>query len=150
MARNTKSVPEGLKTLTPQLVVSDARGLVDFITSAFGAELMHAMPTPDGKGIMHGHARIGDCVLFLSDASGFAKPTSANSFLYVDDVDAVFAKAIAAGAKELKPVADMFWGDRWGMIEDPYGNIWQLATHVEDVAPDEMKRRMAANSKPTT
>jgi PhnB protein len=145
MARSTKHIPEGLSNLTPQLVAADARALVSFCEKAFGASLQHAMPGPDGK-IIHGHMRIGDAVVFLSDAAGFSKPTTTNIFLYVPDVDAVFGKAIAAGAKAIAPVSDMFWGDRWGMLEDPFGNHWQVATHIEDVAPDEMMRRMKAHA----
>jgi uncharacterized glyoxalase superfamily protein PhnB len=102
------------------------------------------MTGPDNKGIMHAHVRIGDSVVFMSDAGGFAKPTTANVFAYVEDVDATVERAAAAGAKVMAPVADMFWGDRWGMVEDPFGNVWQVATHIEDVSPEEMKRRLAS------
>jgi PhnB protein len=139
-------VPEGLPAVTPQLVAKDARTLVAFATQAFGAELAHAMPTADGKGIMHGMFRIGGAPVFISDAVGFAQPTAANLFVYVADVDGAVAKAVAAGAKLLAPVADMFWGDRWGMVADPFGNVWQVATHKEQVAPDEMMKRMAAHA----
>jgi PhnB protein len=147
MAKAKHFVPTGLSTLTPQLVVSDATALVSFLEKAFGAQLVDKVPGPEGKGILHGHCRVGDSVIFLSDASGFAKPTTANSFVYVEDVDTVFGKAVAAGGKVVAPITDMFWGDRWGMIEDPFGNIWQLATHVEDLSPDEIKQRMMANAK---
>jgi PhnB protein len=148
MTRSTKPIPEGLQSLTPQLVVPDARAAIAFFERAFGAELpFPPMTSADGKTVMHAHVRIGDSVLFLSDAGGFAKRTTSNVFLYLPDVDAAVAKAAAAGAKVLAPVTDMFWGDRWGMLEDPFGNVWQLATHVEDVAPDEMQRRMASLPK---
>ncbi len=136
-------VPEGLTTVTAQLVVSDARALVEFASKAFGAELVHAAPGPDGKGVMHGFMRIGNAAVFLSDST-FAPATQANLFVYVPDVDGAFARALAAGAKQLQPLADMFWGDRWGMLSDPWGNIWQVATHKETVAPEEMQKRMAA------
>jgi PhnB protein len=149
MPRSNKPIPEGLHTLTPQLVVKDGCGLITFLKAAFAAEMpFPPMPGADGKSIMHAHVKIGDSVLFLSDAGGFAKPTTANLFLYVTDVDKTVAQATAAGAKVLAPVSDMFWGDRWGMLEDPFGNVWQVATHVEDVSPDEMQRRMANLPRP--
>ncbi len=140
-------IPEGLPAVIPQLVVKDGKALVDFATRAFGAELAHAMPGPDGKGIMHGMLRIGGASVFVSDANEFAKPTSANLFVYVPDVDAAYARAVEGGAKPLAPVADMFWGDRWGMIADPWGNVWQVATHKEVLSPEEMMKRMKASQK---
>src|SRR5262245_33556341 len=126
MAKAKSHVPEGLPAVIPQLVVKDALALVKFATEAFGAELGHYMPGPDGKGVMHGMFSIGGAAVFISDIAGFAQPTSANLFVYVPDVDASVAKAVAAGAKVLAPVADMFWGDRWGMIADPWGTVWQV------------------------
>ncbi|HKE14006.1 MAG TPA: VOC family protein [Kofleriaceae bacterium] len=146
-SRAKSHIPEGLRAVTAQLVVADARRLIAFCEAAFGAEVMDLMPAPDG-GVMHGHMRIGDTVLFLSDAKGFAVPTAANLFVYVPDADRTVAAAVSAGAKVAVPLADMFWGDRWGMVEDPFGNIWQIATHQEDLTPDEMKRRMAAGGAP--
>lgn len=141
MAKSTKPIPEGMRTLTTQIVAKDVQNAIDFVKKAFGAEQpFPPMKGPDGK-IMHGHLRVGDSVLMFSEP-GFSKPTSTNVFVYVPDVDATYAKAISAGGKALAPVADMFWGDRWGMIEDPFGNVWQIATHVEDVPPDEMMKRM--------
>jgi uncharacterized glyoxalase superfamily protein PhnB len=105
--------------------------------------LGHFMPGPDGKGVMHGMFTIGGTAVFISDMGGFAQPTSANLFVYVPDADASVAQAVAAGAKVLTPVADMFWGDRWGMIADPWGTVWQVATHKERLEPEEMMRRMA-------
>jgi len=144
--KSPNPIPPGMHTVTPQLVARDARQLLAFLERAFGAEAQHLMPSPEG-GIMHGYVKIGDSVLFLSDASGFSKPTTTNHFLYVHDVDAVFARATAAGARALAPVADMFWGDRWALVEDPFGNHWQIATHIEDVSPEEMKRRMQGARK---
>ena len=106
------------------------------------------MRGPDGASIMHAHVIIGDSAIFFSDAGGFAKPTTANLFFYVPDVDKAIAQAAAAGAKVLAPATDMFWGDRWSMLEDPSGNVWQIATHVEDVSPEEMQRRMANLPRP--
>jgi uncharacterized glyoxalase superfamily protein PhnB len=148
MPKSNQPIPEGFRTVTPQIVVKDAMRLLDFLKTAFGASVMHVMNGPDGKSVMHAAARIGDSIIFVSDAPGFAKPTTANLFLYVKDVDAAFARATSAGAKPAAPVADMFWGDRWGMVEDSFGNQWQIATHVEDVSPDEMAKRMKAAGPP--
>ena len=136
-------IPAGLTAVVPQLVIAGAQQAIEFYQKAFGAELLHAMPGPKGS-IMHAAIRIGEATLFLSDASEFAKPTSSNTYLYVKDVDAVFERAVKAGAAVLAPIADMFWGDRWALVADPFGNQWQLGCHVEDVTAEEMQRRMAA------
>jgi uncharacterized glyoxalase superfamily protein PhnB len=102
---------------------------------------------PDGA-VMHAHLKVHDMVLFVAEAGGFSKATAANTFLYVPDAKATFEKAVAAGAKALAPVSDMFWGDRWGMVEDPFGNVWQIATHVEDVSGEEMQKRVQSMPKP--
>jgi PhnB protein len=146
MPKSNQPIPTGLHAVTPQLVTEDARALLGFLEKAFGAEVSHAMPGPDGKGVMHAAIRIGDSTLFASDATSFAKPSKANLFLYVKDVDASYARAVKAGAKAAVPVTDMFWGDRWGTVEDPYGNTWQIATHVEDLSPEEMNKRMSASA----
>ncbi len=145
MAKAKSHVPEGLPAVVPQLVVKDAKALIDFAVRAFGAVPDHAMPGPDDKGILHGMFRIGGAVVFISDVFGMAQPTSANLFIYVPDVDAAVKAAEAAGAKIVAPAADMFWGDRWAMLVDPQGQTWQVATHKEVLAPDEMMKRMAAN-----
>jgi len=147
MAKSTKPIPEGLHSLTPQIVTDDAAAALELYRRAFGAEVLGQMTGPDGKSVMHSHVRIGDSTLFVASA-GFAPPSAGNIFLYVPDVDAVFARATQAGFKTLAPVADMFWGDRWGQVQDPYGNIWQLATHVEDVSPEEMQKRAKAAAPP--
>ncbi len=141
-------VPEGMSPVIPQLVVSDAHALAAFASKAFDAKLEHFMPGPEGNGIAHGVLRIGGAPIFLSDVPGFAKPTIANLMVYVPDVDASVAKAVAEGATVIAPAADMFWGDRWSMLSDPWGTIWQVATHKELVLPDEMMRRMEANAPP--
>jgi PhnB protein len=148
MPKSTRPIPEGFRTLTPQLVVKDAMRLLAFLEKAFGATVLHVMNGPDGKSVMHAAARVGDSVLFVSDLPGFAKPTTANLFLYVEDVDVAFARATSTGAEPSAPVTDMFWGDRWGMVEDPFGNQWQIATHVEDISPEEMAKRMKAAGPP--
>jgi uncharacterized glyoxalase superfamily protein PhnB len=102
--------------------------------------MLNEMAHDDGT-IMHGTLKIGAALLFISEAGKFGGPSTANTFLYLENVDEVFASAVAAGAKVLAPLTTMFWGDRWGMIQDPAGNIWQLAKHVEDVPPAEMMER---------
>jgi len=139
----TRFVPQGLHSITPQLVIKGAQKAIDFYREALGAELLHAMPGPNGS-IMHAAVRIGEGTIFVSDASEFAKPTTANLYVYVEDVDAVFARAVKAGATVAAPLANMFWGDRWGMVADPFGNLWQLGTHTEEVTPEEMQQRMAS------
>jgi PhnB protein len=143
MSNTVPHVPTGLVPVIPQLVVKDARKLLAFLESAFGAQIRDTMPTHDGKGIMHGHLTIEGVTLFIAEPFGPAPVTTANTFVYVRDVDATVKRAVEAGAKLIAPVADMPWGDRWGMVQDAFGNTWQIATHVEDVPPDEMKRRMA-------
>jgi len=142
-------VPEGYRGPAPYLVVSDGAAAIDFYVKAFGATERYRMPGPDGT-IMHAEIEIAGGRLMLSgEMQGARSPkslggTPVSLFLYVRDVDAAFAKAIAAGATEKAPLMDMFWGDRWGLVTDPFGHEWQLATHVEDVAPQEIERRMAA------
>lgn len=148
MTKSTSPIPPGVPPVIPQLVVPDGKALIDFLERAFGAQTQQIMPGPEGKGIMHATVTIGDGRVFVSDANDFAKPTTANTFLYVEDVDAAFARATEAGATALAPVSDMFWGDRWGMVADPFGNIWQLATHVEDVSPEQMAERMKQAGPP--
>ncbi len=149
MAKNVKAVPEGFHTVTPYLVLHDARRALEFYKKAFGAETRVNMPGPGGK-VMHAEIKIGDSILFLSDESemmpGIKSPRSAgvatgSTFLYVQDVDAVFKKAVDAGAKVTMPVADMFWGDRFGKVSDPFGHHWGIATHKEDLTPEQMEKR---------
>lgn len=135
-------IPQGLAPVVPQLVIAGAQQAIEFYKKAFGAELLHAMPGPKGS-IMHAAIKIGEATLFLSDATEFAKPTASNTYLYVKDVDAVFERAVKAGAVVLSPLANMFWGDRWALVADPFGNLWQLGCHVEELSPEEMQRRIA-------
>ena len=144
---NVKPIPEGFTSVSVHMVVSDAAGFMDFCKRAFGATERMRMPAPGGK-VMHGEVSIGDGTIMVGDEMpqmGKSAKTLGGSpvtiSLYVPDVDATFAKAIAAGAEAKMPVADMFWGDRYGQIVDPYGNTWALATHKEDVSPEEMSRR---------
>jgi PhnB protein len=151
MAAHVKPIPEGYHTVTTYLAVDNAAKAIDFYKQAFGATERARMDGPAGK-IGHAELQIGDSILMLADEmpqSGCRAPkslggTTCNIFLYVQDVDAAFKKAVAAGAKVEMPVADMFWGDRYGKLSDPFGHSWSMATHKEDVAPAEMQKRMQA------
>jgi PhnB protein len=133
-------------TVTPVLNVYGADGAIDFYKSAFGAKERMRMPGPDGK-IMHSELLIGDSVLMVTDVIN--NPATASSLhIYVPDCDAVYSQALAAGAKQKMPLQDMFWGDRFGSLTDPFGNTWNIATHKEDVPPEEMEKRMAAAGMP--
>jgi PhnB protein len=149
MPNPAKPIPTGFHSVTPYLAVNDAARAIDFYKRAFGATESVKMNGPDGK-IMHAEIKIGDSVIMLADEmpqSSTRSPrslggTSAGIFLYVPDVDAAFKQAVSAGAKEEMAVADMFWGDRYGRLMDPFGHSWSLATHKEDVSPEDMKKRM--------
>ena len=151
MAGQVKPVPSGYHTVTPYLTLSDAASAIDFYKKAFGATERYRMDRPDGK-IGHAEIQIGDSIVMLADESPRSdsrSPTSlggttAGIFLYVENVDAVFDTAVKAGAKVHQPLTNMFWGDRFGGLTDPYGHSWALATHIEDVAPEEMEKRMQA------
>jgi PhnB protein len=146
-----KPVPEGYHTATPYLVIKDAARAIEFYKKVFGATELMRMPDPSGK-IGHAEIKIGDSPIMLADEfpdMGYRGPQALGGspvsiLLYVADVDAVFNKAVAAGAKVVKPLQDQFYGDRSGFIEDPFGHLWSIATHVEDVPPEEMERRVAA------
>jgi PhnB protein len=149
MARTAKPIPQGYHSATPYLVVNDAARALDFYKKAFGAVETVRMAGPGGK-IGHAEFRIGDSMLMLSDEMGGNRsPQSLGGspvsiFLYVEDVDSVFNQAVNAGAKGDMPPQDMFWGDRFGKLTDPFGHLWAVATHIEDVAPEEMKKRTEA------
>ncbi len=146
---STKAIPEGYHTATPHLVVRNAAQAIEFYKKAFGAQELMRMPTPDGK-VGHAEIKIGDSVIFVADESpemGMTKSPqtlggcTGGVMLYVDDVDTTFQQAVDAGGKSFKPLADMFWGDRFGSLTDPFGHVWSIATHKEDVAPAEMEKR---------
>ena len=151
MKNTVKPIPDGFHTATPYLILRDAARAIDFYKRAFGAKELVRMPGPDGK-IMHAEIQIGDSRFMLSEESperGSRSPLALNGtavgiFLYLEDVDATYNQAVAAGAKKLMPVQDMFWGDRYGKLADPFGHEWALATHKEDVTPEEMRKRAAA------
>jgi PhnB protein len=141
-----KPIPEGYHTITPCLVVDGAVKLIDFLKQAFEAQEIFRMPRPDG-GIMHAEVKIGDSMLMLGDATDQWKPMPCAIYLYVKDADAVYKRALQAGAASLMEPIDQFYGDRHGGIKDPAGNTWWIATHQEDVAPDELARRAEAFMK---
>lgn len=149
-----KAIPDGYHSITPYLIVRDAAKAIEFYTAALGAVELFRMPTPDGK-VMHAEIKIGDSIVMLGDenpAYGAVGPQTLGGsplglMVYVPDVDARFAKALAAGGTEERPLTNQFYGDRSGTIVDPFGHKWTIATHVEDVAPDEMDRRFRAMMK---
>lgn len=137
-----KAIPDGYHSVTPMLVVKGAAKLIDFMKEAFGAQEAFRMPSPSGE-IMHAEVKIGDSIVMLNDAMRQA-PASTSLFLYVTDVDRVYQDALKAGATSLSAPANMFWGDRMAQVQDPFGNQWGIATHVEDVPTQEMEKRAAA------
>ena len=149
MAGKVNPVPAGYHTVTPYLVVKGGSEALDYYKQAFGATGINRMDAPDGK-IMHAEFKIGDSMVMLSEEMGPNRsPQSLGGspvsiFLYVEDVDSVFNQAVKAGAKPDMPPQDMFWGDRFCKLTDPFGHLWALATHVEDVAPEEMGKRAQA------
>jgi PhnB protein len=138
-------MPEGYHTVTPYLLVRNAGGLIDFLKQVFDAEETERMRRPDGS-IMHVEVRIGDSVVMLGDAAGDAAPMPGMLHIYLQDTDAAYRRALAAGATSLREPADQFYGDRTGGVQDAFGNQWWLATHIEDVSPEEMQRRAAAQA----
>ena len=147
--QSVKHIPEGMHTVTPHLVCAGAGAAIDFYKKAFGATETSRMPGPGGK-LIHASIRIGDSTVMLVDEMpewGSLGPKALKGspvviHLYVDDVDAFTARAVTAGAKVTMPVADMFWGDRYGQLEDPFGHRWSVATHIRDVSPADMQQAM--------
>jgi len=143
-----KAIPEGFHSITPAIVVRNADQAIEFYKKAFGAQEVSRMLGPDRK-VAHAELKIGDSILMLSDefpGSPCESPqklggTTATLHLYVQDVDSAFQQAITAGGKENMPVQDMFWGDRYGRVLDPFGHVWGILTHKEDVSPQEMEKR---------
>ena len=148
MQKAKKPIPEGFHTVTPHLVIRGAAEAIEFYKKALGAQELSRMTGPDGK-IGHAELKIGDSVIFLADE--FPAPNAAKSpqtvgactatlHLYVPDVDNAVKKAVSAGAKETMPVTDMFWGDRFGTVIDPYGHTWGIATHTQDLSKEEVEQ----------
>jgi PhnB protein len=148
MTNSVRPIPEGYHSVTPYLIVSDAAGAIAFYKEAFGAKEIMRMAAPGGR-VGHAELKIGDSRIMLADEfpdMGARSPraiggTPVSLHLYVEDVDAVAKRAVAAGAKEVRPVKDQFYGDRLGTVEDPFGHLWHVSTHKEDLSPDELKRR---------
>jgi uncharacterized glyoxalase superfamily protein PhnB len=151
-AKKTKPIPDGFTSVTPHLICKGAAKAIDFYTKAFGATEIYRMPMPDGTTLMHAMIQIGNSFIMLADEFpdyGCFGPSHYNGtgvviHLYVNDTDAFFNKAVKAGATSLMPPTDMFWGDRYGKLKDPFGHEWSIATHIEDLSPDEMAKRGAA------
>lgn len=151
MTNGVKPIPEGYSALTPYLCVRDAARAIEFYKEVFGATESMRIGEPGGK-VGHAELKIGDAHFMLADEFpeiNFVSPLSLDGspvtmMVYVEDVDATASRAVAAGAKELKPVEDQFYGDRAGKFADPFGHIWMIATHKEDVLPEEIERRVAA------
>jgi len=151
MPSKVKPIPAGHHTVAPYLAIKNAVSALEFYKKAFGAIETYKLIVPDGR-LGHAEIRLGNSLIMLSDefpeCGGKAPESLGGSpvsiHLYVEDVDAFVKKAVAAGARELKPVADQFYGDRSGQLQDPYGHLWWVATHKEDVAPEEMQKRVQA------
>ena len=140
-----KPIPEGYHSVTPFLSIQGAADAIEFYKRAFGAVERGRMPGPKGS-IMHAELKIGDSVIMLADAT-MNPPTKASLHIYVNDADAAWQKALAAGAKVEMPLEDQFWGDRYGVLADKWGNRWSIATHTEDLSPEQMEKRAAEAMK---
>jgi len=146
-----RAIPKGYHTITPHIVVPEGAKAIDFYKKAFGAEELVRMPGPGG-GIMHAELRIGDSVVMLGEEMpdmGAKSPKAYGGspvgfYVYVENVDAAWERAVKAGAKPVRPLTNMFWGDRTGRLEDPFGHNWSLAQHVEDLTPEEIKKGQEA------
>jgi PhnB protein len=146
-----KPIPEGYHSVTPYLIIKGASEAIEFYKKAFGASELFRIPAPGGK-IGHAEINIGDSRVMLADEypeMGYKSPsswggTAVSLMIYVEDVDSVYQQAVAAGGKEKRPVKDEFYGDRLGTVEDPFGHVWHIATHKEDVSMEEMERRAKA------
>jgi PhnB protein len=153
MGRKIRSIPQGHHSITPYLIVSDANGALEYYHNAFGSEELMRLHTPSGK-VAHAEIKIGNSVIMVADEfpqMNVFSPlhfggTPVTMVLYVENVDGIFQQAIAAGGKIYRHLENQVYGDRSGMVVDPYGHIWSIATHVEDVTPEEMKKRLAKYS----
>ncbi len=149
MSDKVNPVPEGFNTVSPHLIIKGAGEAIEFYKKAFGAEELCRMPGPDGKSVMHAEVKIGDSTIMICEefpqmeaiSPTTLKGSPVSIHLYVEDADKLQARAVEAGATERLPVQDTFWGDRYGKVTDPFGHHWSIATHVEDVSPEECARR---------
>lgn len=144
--KKVRAIPKGYNTVCSYLNQEDSSAFMNFVKKAFGAKVRGTMSGPGGK-IMHAEVQIGDTVIMMSDAVN-EPARAASHFMYVENVDKVYAKALKAGGTSVQEPQDMPWGDRFARVRDPQGNNWSLATHVEDVSPKEMKKRMAQMTPP--
>ena len=151
MAAQVQAIPEGYHSITPYMVINRAAEAIDFYKQAFGAVELMRMPAPGGL-VGHAELKIGDSVIMLADDCAEARAksptalggTTISLLIYVPDTDAVFARAVAAGAEAVREPANMFYGDRSAGVTDPFGHSWFIHTHIEDVSPEEMEKRMVA------
>lgn len=143
VATQVRPIPEGYHSVTPHLTVPGVAKLIDFLKQAFGATELMRFAAPDGS-VMHAEVKIGDSIVMLGEPTGEFKAMPGVLNMYVPDVDATYRRAIDAGARSLREPADQFYGDRSAGVQDSAGNQWWISTHVEDVSPEEMKRRMQA------
>jgi PhnB protein len=149
-----RPIPEGFHSITPYLSIKGAAQAIEFYKKAFGAQERHQFMDPDGKTVRHAEIAIGDSIIMLGEempehgnpSPAALKGTPVGFGVYVQDADAMFKRAVDAGAKVTMPIADQFWGDRAGGVQDPFGFKWNIMTHIEDVPSEEMKKRMAAQS----
>ena len=150
MADKVQPIPKGYHSVTPYLIVDGAAKAIEFYKKAFGATELMRFPAPNGR-VGHAEIKVGDSHVMMADEHpemGFRSPNSTGNtpvslLIYTDDCDKMFNAAVAAGAKTLKPMADQFYGDRMGTLQDPFGHVWTIGTHIEDVSLDEVKRRMS-------
>lgn len=151
MTGKVKAIPDGFNTLSPHIQVRGASKAIEFYKKAFGAEEVARMPGPDGKSIMHAELKFGNSMLMMceeqpgGEGCGCVSPqttgrTTAVLHLYVENADAFFDRAVKAGAKATMPLMDMFWGDRYGQVTDPFGHVWSIATHKQDLTPAQMQK----------
>lgn len=152
MARKVRPIPKGHGSVAPYVIVEGAAKAIAYYKKAFGAEEVLRLPSMDRKSIMHAEIKIGNSMVMLADACpemgakgpGSFKGSPITLHLYVEDVDKVFNKAVKAGGTVKRPVADQFYGDRSGMVEDPFGHVWNLSTHIQDMTPDQIKQAAKA------
>ncbi len=151
MTSKVNPIPEGYNSITPYLIIKGASDAIEFYKKAFGATELFRMAQPDGR-VGHAEIKVGDSIIMLADEfpeMGHKSPASLGGspvslLLYVEDVDAVYAQALGSGATQDRPVENKFYGDRGGSLIDPFGHIWHIATHVEDLSPEEMQKRATA------
>ena len=136
-------IPPGFTTVFPYIFATDARNYLTFLVQGLGGETLHVLASPDGT-VRNAHVRFGDTTIMVSEARDGFQPSRGTYYLYVEDADALYSRALTAGATSEQEPKDEFWGDRTAMVKDPFGNTWSVATHKEDVSPDEMGRRAAA------